>query len=610
MSHPSFFNSARRRDLSLRHKLPLLSVGLVVVLLAACIAIAYHQVRAAAIEAARERLQRLSSETADLVSLSMRNREAALDRMVRDPEIITALRSGVISDSTRAALARLTVPTDSGLPVALWTRDGRRIALLGNSTELANIDTIQFSIADAPAALKLEEFEEHDGRGVYWLTMPVRAGNVVIGYVTQLRKVGTPSTEERFRDLLGPELNVFFSSGDSIWVSLGGRLIDAPIALDAIDPYSEYRRDGAQYLGYRTEIPSAPWSVIIDLPRDSILQRANSFLRTITLVGLVLLAIGVVVAILIARQVTRPLSELTDAAAALAHGDFDRRVDVTRDDELGTLSDAFNTMAERVRDAVHRAESASRAKSDFLASMSHEIRTPINAMIGYADLLELGLAGPVSDRQLAQLQRIKLSGKHLIGLVDDVLDFARLESGQLRVEAQRGAIVDAVATATALLQPIAETKNVHISTHADLDGAEYFGDRQRVEQIIVNLLSNAVKFTDSGGRITIRWGRAEKAGLNAGRLPPDGWVYIRVEDNGIGIAPDRLTDIFDPFIQAEAGYTRTKGGSGLGLTISRRLARLMKGDIVVTSTVGRGSVFTLWMPGASVRRPAMAAGRR
>jgi signal transduction histidine kinase len=255
---------------------------------------------------------------------------------------------------------------------------------------------------------------------------------------------------------------------------------------------------------------------------------------------------------------------------------------------------------ERERAARAEAEAASQAKTEFLAMMSHELRTPLNAVIGYAELLDLGIAGPLTSDQRHQLSRIRTSGRHLLGLVNEALDLAKIEAGRLSVSADVARAGDAADAALSLVQTRADEKGIRFVGHClGESSAVYVGDEDRVRQILVNLLTNAVKFTEPGGEVELECGKTAQPDSEARLHGEREWVYLRVRDTGIGIQRHQLPFIFDPFVQAETGHTRSNDGSGLGLTISRRLARLMGGDLTVRSTPGEGSVFTVWLPAAA-----------
>ncbi|HET6762028.1 MAG TPA: ATP-binding protein, partial [Longimicrobiaceae bacterium] len=260
---------------------------------------------------------------------------------------------------------------------------------------------------------------------------------------------------------------------------------------------------------------------------------------------------------------------------------------------------------EEAEDARAEAEAANRTKSEFLANMSHELRTPINAILGYSELLEMGIAGAVNEAQRAQLLRVRTSGQHLLRLINEILDIAKIESGRMTVERSVGNAGEAVIEAVSLVEPQAVERGLTLENHCRRTVDErYTGDPDRVRQVLVNLLSNAVKFSDPGSTVTIACGSTATPHQDAELAGEGPWACIRVEDQGIGIAPEELEAVFQPFVQAEAGYTRTKSGTGLGLTISRRLARLMGGDLTVRSELGKGSCFTLWLP---TEAPAAAA---
>jgi signal transduction histidine kinase len=238
----------------------------------------------------------------------------------------------------------------------------------------------------------------------------------------------------------------------------------------------------------------------------------------------------------------------------------------------------------REQAARRDAESANRSKGDFLAVMSHELRTPLSAIIGYQELLADGITGPVTEAQQQQLGRIKVSARHLLQLIDEILTYSRAEAGKEEVRYDVAGVNGILDEAAALIEPLAAEKGVIFSLDRLDTPLSIHTDPHKVRQILVNLLSNAVKFTEAGGNV---WLRARAA---------DREIELSIGDTGIGIAPEFLDRIFDPFWQVEQKATRRAGGTGLGLSVSRRLARLLGGDIAVTSAVGRGSVFAVTLP--------------
>jgi signal transduction histidine kinase len=252
------------------------------------------------------------------------------------------------------------------------------------------------------------------------------------------------------------------------------------------------------------------------------------------------------------------------------------------------------------REARLQAEAASQTKSDFLAIMSHELRTPLNAILGYSELIELGISGDISDTIRDQVGRIRISAKHLLGLVNDILDLAKVEAGRLRIASASANVHEVISSAITLIHPQASARNLELVVVTEEESLPpYMGDAERVRQILVNLLSNAVTCTEPGGAITVK--ATVTTFPDAGvRLQPRGaHVRITVKDTGMGIPPEKLMAIFEPFVQADSGPRRSREGSGLGLTIAQRLARAMGGDLTVESVVGEGSSFHLWLPADS-----------
>lgn len=234
------------------------------------------------------------------------------------------------------------------------------------------------------------------------------------------------------------------------------------------------------------------------------------------------------------------------------------------------------------------AEFANKAKTAFLGAMSHELRTPLNAIGGYIDLLDMGLRGPVTEQQHADFARVKASQQHLTQLITEILNFARKEGGRISYDIKSINACDAMRRAVDLIEPLFAQKGLvfdGVSGKSDIVGR---GDPERVTQILVNLLSNAIKFTPSGGHIS-----ADCAARGAD-------ITISVSDSGIGIHPDKHESIFEPFVQLKESLADREGGVGLGLAISRDLARAMNGDLTVESSAGKGATFTLSLPRAAV----------
>lgn len=255
--------------------------------------------------------------------------------------------------------------------------------------------------------------------------------------------------------------------------------------------------------------------------------------------------------------------------------------------EAHRLSDKARADAEmamqQAEAARAEAERANGAKSDFLAVMSHELRTPLAAIMGYQELLADGITGPVTDAQGQQLGRIKASARHLLSLIDEILTFTRLDAGRETVTPEPMDLDEAVNGALEIVEPLAAAKSIELVAVSPGPGKIVESDPTKVRQILVNLLSNAVKFTDTGS-VTAKASLREKE------------FDLSVSDTGIGIQPENIHRVFDPFWQVEQTATRRATGTGLGLTVTRRLANLLGGDVVVMSTPGEGTTFTVTLP--------------
>jgi signal transduction histidine kinase/CheY-like chemotaxis protein len=300
------------------------------------------------------------------------------------------------------------------------------------------------------------------------------------------------------------------------------------------------------------------------------------------------------------RQLTAPLQELASTAQAVSHDrNYDRRVRIEADDEVGAVAEAFNDMLTRIKGREEELQNALRLKDEFLATVSHELRTPLNAMLGWAHVLRDPHVTPPIMRQA--VEAIDRNAQIQARLIEDILDVSRMITGKLRLEARHTDLTSIILSAVDVVKPSADARGIAIEV-AVPPTAPFVGDSDRLRQVVWNILSNAVKFTPKNGRVNVTLSDA-----------PDEY-RLEVRDNGRGIPREFLPYIFQPFRQVDGSSTRTHGGLGLGLAIARHLTELSGGSITATSEgLGRGAVFTIRFPrqtmvpweGVSEERPDM-----
>ena len=339
------------------------------------------------------------------------------------------------------------------------------------------------------------------------------------------------------------------------------------------------------------------------------LRSVEAHVMTLFKVWGVLAAVFLVAATLaiyaFSERITRPIKRLTEQARKVASGSLDEKIPVTSRDEIGQLATAFNEMGtelkrnigEKERLLAHlrdvnrtleertaQLEVADRHKSQFLANMSHELRTPLNAIIGFSEVLLEKVFGRMNEKQEEYLTDIFTSGRHLLQLINEILDLAKIEAGRVELELSEFELPLALEDAAVLLRGRAQRHAVEFSVELDQRLGTVTADQRKLKQILINLLSNAIKFTPDGGKIALR------AAL------VDGLAEISVADTGAGIAPEDQARIFQEFIQVGGDYTRKAEGTGLGLTLAQKFVEMHGGRIWVESELGRGSKFTFTIP--------------
>jgi signal transduction histidine kinase len=354
--------------------------------------------------------------------------------------------------------------------------------------------------------------------------------------------------------------------------------------------------DGSSAYSGMTTIESPPWTVVIEQPAD--LVRAPLRRSLLSALGILAgaLVLSFFVSLWYARRLSRPILALEAGAAAFGRGNLRQRVDVHTGDEIELLADQFNRMAEqlqeyteslerKVAEKTHELEMANRHKSEFLANMSHELRTPLNAVIGFSEVLKERMFGDLNDKQLEYVRDIYGSGQHLLSLINDILDLTKVEAGQMTLDLQEVDVPAAVKNCATLIRERAVRNRLKFECVVDPGVSRWPADERKFKQVLINLLSNAVKFTPAGGSVTLH------------AMVERGWLVVSVRDTGIGIAPEDRAVIFQEFQQVRPASGAKHEGTGLGLSLSRRLVELHHGTLTVESAPGRGSTFTARFPG-------------
>ncbi|MDB4907695.1 MAG: ATP-binding region ATPase domain protein [Gemmatimonadetes bacterium] len=625
------------RSLPLERKLPALLSLILILTIAVSLAVMGRTLSASQRSAARERTSQAARQLAATVNYGTAQRLQLLRRLVRDSSLARALHASdsgraidsALSRSVQLTLKKFIVIPDTLARVELWDRDGKPLVTIGPPPRSDARAWAPGRDAFAPSAagdVRLRTPRDTvingpffgEGKAVrYWVTAPVIEGAALTGFVATEREIPRdPQGAGALRALVGNDLDIFFRNADgSFWSTVTGDPTSAVSEAfkDADGPVATREGRGHVLLN-EAPLAGTPWMITVEAPLDSVYARTRKTITRMGMFSLLLIITGAAAAWLIGRRMVGPIGSLTTAAESIARGEDVVAVHGRGDDEVGRLAASFNQMATEVvasrRTQEHRvaeatraagqleeanrqlhqamleadvarqdAERANRAKSDFLAVMSHELRTPLNAIGGYAQLLEIGIYGPIAETQRDALTRIARSQTHLLRLINDVLNFAKLDAGQVEYALTDVPVHETVHEMETLVAPQVRMKGIQLHTEEIDVRITARADREKLQQILLNLLTNAIKFTPSGGSVTV------------GAVALGDRIQLTVRDTGPGIPAERLETIFDPFVQGDRALNRPNEGVGLGLTISRDLARGMGGEIVARAAGEPGAIF-------------------
>lgn len=537
--------------------------------------------------------------------------------------------------------------------LALVDKDGKRVFMADNTTGFSTFITDTMAIAKANN--KVENYANTPiysvtkAGGTYISDVHFLPGLsdplvTVAVPITDIGNnfVGAIMAEINFKDFLQSTFNTHSSSSSLLTISaMGGTIVGSSqlalaqqlnynqklwaVAKNQVATTAMIKTHDQEYLTSYSPILGLPgWGVIVSQSSDQAFAIINQLEMPAFIAILVAIAFSSFISVLVARSITRPIRELATTANRIATtGNLDAQIDITSQDEVGELTAAFNGMIlglRKTRQALelwnmelgHKVEIRTREltatntclgninreleqanlhKSQFLANMSHELRTPLNAIIGFGEVLQDELFGPLNHRQARYVENVVNSGRHLLNLVNDVLDLSKVEAGRMDLHLEDFSAYQVVNEVRVQLSELAAKKQLItlVQIEPDLDIIQ--ADRARYRQILFNLLSNAIKFTPDNGIITLAGHR-----VGPGIYQPTPVAVFSVEDSGIGINPPDQSYIFESFRQVDNSYSRQYQGTGLGLALTRKLVEMHGGKIWVESELNKGSKFYFTLP--------------
>jgi signal transduction histidine kinase len=593
---------------SLSRKLPLLISALLIAAIAIFSAVAYRQLTKALFAAAGVRMQGTSHMIAGLFEDSGKRLRTEAEKVAGDSAIqkITIVDDPRSRAAAQKALAQMAIAGQQALAMEVSDRKGRRLIWADGKTPVnaALVKGIA-NLSAPPQRSTVGSMAAADSILYYVVRSPVIARTAdTTGFVTVYKQISSAQGAKVISGLIGPEASILIGNADGKFWNDMEVVVAGPTLSAKLGAPTTYVRKGETRLGAAVPIKSLNWIVWVDIPAKSVLAPANRFLRDMGIVALLLALIGGIAALLISRQITGPLKEMTLAAEGISSGDYSRRVSDTRYDELGVLSQSFNSMAQKVDDSTHKLENRVQERTRELETALNELREAQESLVRREKLAMLGqLAGGVGHELrnplgvmtnaiyylLMVLKEAPADVKEYLGIIrtqialsekiiGDLLDFARVKQPQLETV------------------PVEKILREQIARVGDLNGVKLVEeiapglppvrvDRVQIGQVVLNLVTNALQAMEAnngkGGTLKV-----------VARRGSNGYVRVDVSDTGVGMTPTHLDKIFEPL------FTTKARGIGLGLAVSRSLIQANGGVISAASEEGKGSTLSIDLPAA------------
>ena len=591
---------------SLSRKLPLLISALLVAAIVIFSGVAYRQLTQELFAAAGVRMQSASRLLANLFEDSGKRLRTDAEKVAGDSAIrkVTIAGDAHSHAAAQSALARLATEGQQTLAMEVRDKDGRELLWAdGKSPSTAAFLKTRPNLSAPPKQTTVGPIIAEDTVLFYEVRSPViaRRGDTT-GFITVYKQISSAQGAKLISGLIGSEASILVGNADGkLWTDLSKVVAGPPLRGKLGAPTTYVRAGGERRLGTAVPIKSLNWTVWVDIPTASVLAPANRFLRVMAIVALLLVLVGGLAALLISRQITGPLEEMTLAAEGISAGDYSRRVAAARNDELGVLAQSFNSMAQQVDESRHELENRVQERTRDLETALNELHEAQESLVRREKLAMLGqLAGGVGHELrnplgvmtnaiyylLMVLKEAPADVKEYLGIlrtqialsekiVGDLLDFARVKKPQLET------------------LPVEKIVREQLERVGDLDGVKLVEDiaaglppvrvdRVQIGQVVLNLMTNALQaMEDGGGTLEVRTRRGE-----------NGFVRLDVSDTGVGMTPSQLDKIFEPL------FTTKARGIGLGLAVSRSLVHANGGEISAVSEPGKGSTVSIDLPAA------------